>query len=75
MGLAEEEFQLPVDAWRASNPNIVDLWLDVDNAVNNAIKMHTSTETHGIKFTWRRGMLFITLPSGRKLTYVKPRIG
>lgn len=75
MGLTEEELQPLVDAWRASNPNIVSLWWDVDNAVKNAIKMHTSTETHGIKFTWRSGMLFITLPSGRKLTYVKPRIG
>lgn len=37
--------------------------------------MHSSTETHGIKFTWRSGMLFTTLPSGRKLTYIKPRIG
>ena len=75
MGLTEEELQPLVDAWRASNPNIVSLWWDVDNAVKNTIKMHTSTDTHGIKFTWRSGMLFITLPSGRKLTYVKPRIG
>ena len=75
MGLTEEELQPLVDAWRASNPNIVALWWDVDNAVKNAIKMHTSTETHGIKFTWCSGMLFIILPSGRKLTYVKPRIG
>lgn len=74
MGLTEEELQPLVDAWRTANPNIVTLWWDVDNAVKNAIKMHTSTETHGIKFTWRSGMLFITLPSGRKLTYVKPRI-
>lgn len=74
MGLTEEELQPLVDAWRTANPNIVTLWWDVDNAVKNAIKMHTSTETHGIKFTWRSGMLFINLPSGRKLTYVKPRI-
>ena len=74
MGLTEEELQPLVDAWRTANPSIVTLWWDVDNAVKNAIKMHTSTETHGIKFTWRSGMLFITLPSGRKLTYVKPRI-
>lgn len=75
MGLTEEELQPLVDAWRLSNPNIVSLWWDVDNAVKNAIKMHSSTETHGIKFTWRSGMLFTTLPSGRKLTYIKPRIG
>lgn len=75
MGLTEEELQPLVDAWRLSNPNIVSLWWDVDNAVKNTIKMHSSTETHGIKFTWRSGMLFTTLPSGRKLTYIKPRIG
>lgn len=75
MGLTEDELQPLVDAWRQSNPNIVSLWWDVDNAVKNAIKMHSSTETHGIKFTWHSGMLFITLSSGRKLTYIKPRIG
>lgn len=75
MGLTEDELQPLVDAWRTANPNIVALWWDVDNAVKNAIKMHSSTETHGIKFTWRSGMLFITLPSGRKLTYIKPKIG
>ena len=75
MGLTEDELQPLVDAWRESNPNIVSLWWDFDNAVKSAIKMHTSTNSHGIKFTWRSGMLFITLPSGRKLTYIKPRIG
>lgn len=75
MGLTEDELQPLVDAWRLSNPNIVSLWWDFDNAVKSAIKMHSSTESHGIKFTWRSGMLFITLPSGRKLTYVKPKIG
>lgn len=75
MGLTEEELQPLVDSWRTANPNIVSLWWDVDNAVKNAIKMHSSTETHGIKFTWRSGILFITLPSGRKLSYIKPEIG
>ncbi len=75
MGLSEEELQPLVDAWRQSNPNIVSLWWDVDNAVKNVIRMHSSSECHGIKFTWRSGMLFITLPSGRRLTYIKPRIG
>lgn len=75
MGLTEDELQPLVDAWRQSNPNIVALWWDFDTAIKNAIKMHCSTASHGIKFTWRSGMLFITLPSGRKLTYVKPRIG
>lgn len=75
MGLKEEELQPLVDAWRNANPNIVKLWWDVDNAVKSAVKLHSATETHGIKFTWRSGMLFITLPSGRKLTYIKPKIG
>ena len=75
MGLTEDELQPLVDAWREANPNIVSLWWDFDSAVKSAIKMHTSTSSHGIKFTWRSGMLFITLPSGRKLTYIKPSIG
>ena len=75
MGLQEEELQSLVDAWRSSNPNIVQLWWDVDTAVKQTVKLHIDTETHGIKFSWRSGMLFITLPSGRSLTYVKPRIG
>ncbi len=75
MGLSEDELQPLVDAWRQSNPNIVSLWWDFDTAIKTAIKMHTTSQSHGIVFTWRSGMLFITLPSGRKLTYVKPRIG
>ena len=75
MGLKEDELQPLVDAWRASNPNIVQLWWDVDAAVKTVVTMHTTAETHGIKFSWRSGMMFIHLPSGRKLCYVKPRIG
>ena len=75
MGLQEEELQPLVDAWRASNPNIVQLWWDVDEAVKTAVKMHITTETHGLKFIWKSGMLFIELPSKRRLCYVKPRIG
>lgn len=75
MGLSEDELQPLVNAWRASSPNIVQMWWDVDRAVKEAIKMRTATETHGIKFRWQSGMLFITLPSGRQLSYVKPRIG
>ena len=75
MGLQEEELQPLVDAWRASNPNIVQLWWDVDDAVKTAVKMHITTETHGLKFIWKSGMLFIELPSKRRLCYVKPRIG
>ena len=75
MGLQEEELQPLVDAWRASNPNIAQFWWDVDDAVKTVVKMHTAAETHGIKFSWRSGMMFIHLPSGRKLCYVKPHIG
>lgn len=75
MGIAEEELQPLVDAWRAANPNIVQLWWDVDNAVKKAIKERTATETHGIRFIYKSAMLFIVLPSGRRLAYVKPRIG
>lgn len=75
MGIPEDELQPLVTAWREANPNIVSMWWDFDNAIKNAIKMHSSTESHGIKFTWRSGMLFIILPSGRKLTYIKPKIG
>ena len=75
MGLAEEELQPLVDAWRNSNQKIVQFWWDVDSAVKNAIKMRTATETHGIRFIYQSGMLFIALPSGRRLCYVKPRIG
>lgn len=75
MGLAEEELQPLVDAWRASNPCIVQFWWDVDNAVKRAIKERTATETHGIRFIYKSAMLFIVLPSGRRLAYVKPRIG
>lgn len=75
MGLQEDELQPLVDAWRNSNPGIVEFWWAADRAVKDAIKMRTRTETHGIRFEYRSGMLFITLPSGRRLTYVKPRIG
>ncbi len=75
MGIPENELQSLVDAWRQSNPHIVTMWWDFDTAIKNAIKMHSSTSSHGIRFTWRSGMLFITLPSGRKLTYIKPHIG
>ena len=75
MGLAEEELQPLVDAWRISNPNIVQLWWDVDNAVKTTVRQRLDTETHGIRFRYRSGMLFIILPSGRQLCYVKPNMG
>ena len=75
MGLSEEELPELVSAWRSSNPNIVRFWWDVDSAVKKAIKEKTIISTHGIQFSCRSGMLFITLPSGRVLSYVKPRMG
>ena len=75
MGLTEDELQPLVDSWRASNPNIVQFWWDVDRCVKTAIKQRTATETHGIRFIYQSGMLFIALPSGRRLCYVKPKIG
>lgn len=75
MGIPEEELQCLVDAWRQSNPHIVAMWWDFDAAIKSTIKTHNSTSSHGIRFTYKSGMLFITLPSGRKLTYVKPHIG
>lgn len=75
MGLAEEELQPLVTAWRNSNPRITLFWWDVDRAVKECIKKRLLTETHGIRFAYQSGMLFITLPSGRRLAYVKPRIG
>ena len=75
MGLKEEELKPLVHTWRKSNPHIVKLWWDVDKAAMTAIRDKTITETHGIRFSYLSGMLFITLPSGRNLAYVKPRIG
>ena len=75
MGLSEDELQPLVDSWRSSNPNIVQFWWDVDRCVKTAIKQRTATETHGIRFIYQSGMLFIALPSGRRLCYVKPKIG
>ena len=75
MGIPEEELKPLVDAWRESNPNITRLWWDVDHAVKEAVDLKTASGTHGIQFVYERGFLFICLPSGRRLAYVKPRIG
>lgn len=75
MGLAEEELKPLVDVWRQANPQIVQLWWAVDRAVKDCVKQKTTTQTHGIRFMYQSGILFITLPSGRRLAYVKPRMG
>ena len=75
MGLQEEELQPLVSMWRESNPHIVQLWWDIDAAVKEAVLHKTRAETHGFKIYYQSGMLFIDLPSGRRLSYVKPRMG
>lgn len=75
MGLSEDELPPLVSAWRSTNPNIVRLWWDVDRAVMTAVRDRAAAETHGIRVSYQSGMLHITLPSGRKLSYIKPRIG
>lgn len=75
MGLSEDELPPLVDAWRQANPKIVQFWWAVDRAVMEAVRFKHPNEIHGITFSCKSGMLFITLPSGRQLAYVKPRIG
>ena len=75
MGLSEEELQPLVNSWRESNPMITAFWWDIDRAVKTTITQRIQTEVRGIKFFYKSGMLFIKLPSGRMLSYVKPRIG
>lgn len=75
MGLKEEELQPLVDSWRDVNPHIVEFWWEVDRAVKDVVKNKSRRSVKGIRFFWQGGMLFIELPSGRKLSYVKPRMG
>lgn len=75
IGLTEEELPQLVDAWRQSNPNIVKFWWAVDRAVMEAVRYKHTTTDYGLTFSCRSGILFITLPSGRKLAYVKPKVG
>ena len=75
MGLDEEELPALVDAWRQANPKIVEFWWAVDHAVMEAVKYKHTTSLYGLTFSCKSGMLFITLPSGRHLAYVKPKVG
>ena len=75
MGLKEDELLPLVSAWREANPHITRFWWDVDAAVKKAVMYKTSVDSHGFRFYYQSGMLFIDLPSGRRLCYVKPRIG
>ena len=75
MGLEEEELQPLVDMWREANPNIVKYWWDVDRAVKKAVKQRESSSISSVRFLYKSGMLFIELPSGRRLCYVKQKMG
>ena len=75
MGIEEAELPDIVSGWRTANPNIVKLWWDVDKAVKYVIRTKEPYGAYGLKFTYERGILFITLPSGRRLAYCKPRFG
>lgn len=75
MGLQEEELQPLVTSWRQANPHITFFWWDVDKAIKTALNEGYPTEVNGIQFEVKSGMLIITLPSGRQLFYVKPKIG
>ena len=75
MGLTEDELPPLVDAWRQTNPNIIKFWWDVGRAVMEAVKYKHTTSSYGLTFSCRSGMLFIALPSGRNLAYVKPKVG
>lgn len=72
MGLAEDELKPIVDAWRAANPHIVWLWQEVEEAALKAITTRQPVRLRNLAFTLESGILFITLPSGRRLAYVKP---
>lgn len=74
-GVTQEELKPLVDAWRQSNPRIVRFWWDVDKAAKICVKERTAAETHGIRFCYQSGMMFVRLPSGRQLVYVKPKMG
>lgn len=75
MGLAETELKPLVDAWRDANPNIVGLWYDVEEAALTAIRTRTPVKHRWLTFSVESGILFIALPSGRRLAYVQPSIG
>lgn len=74
MGVKEEELKPLVAAWRNANPSIVSLWWEVDRAAIKAVREKTEVHVKNIKFKYHSGILFITLPSGRSLSYIKPRI-
>lgn len=75
MGIEEDELQAIVDSWREANPNIVQLWWDTDNVIKNVIKTRSRVKFKNLVFSYEKGILFIQLPSGRRLSYIKPQMG
>ena len=75
MGIPEAELKPLVDAWRSSNPNITKFWWSVDRAVKYVVSTKQPYSGYGLKFSYEKGILFIELPSGRRLAYVRPRMG
>lgn len=75
MGIAENELQSIIDDWRGANPNIVKLWYEVGNAAIRVIKEKSIEKVRNLTFKYESGILFIALPGGRQLSYVKPKIG
>ena len=75
MGIPEEELKPLVNAWRNSNPHIVQLWWAVDRATQYVVKSKQPYECYGLRFSYEKGILFIRLPSGRRLAYIRPRMG
>lgn len=74
MGLEEEELAPLVSSWRSANPHITQFWWDVDATAIKAVTEKKQTRVGKIIFEYKSGILFVTLPSGRKLSYVKPRM-
>lgn len=75
MGLGEEELQTIVGSWREANPNIVRLWWNIDAVIKRVIQTRAKEKYENLTFSYEKGILFIGLPSGRRLSYIKPRIG
>lgn len=75
MGLSEDELQSIVDSWREANPNIVSLWWDIDEVVKRVVKTRTKEEYKSLVISYEKGILFIELPSKRRLAYPKAKIG
>lgn len=75
LGIKETELKGIIDKWREANPNIIKLWWEVDKAAKNVITNKSTLMCYGLKFSYEKGIMFIELPSKRRLAYCKPRIG